>query len=342
LQAKYSCVKKYLFYVSAFLIFGFSLNAQQGELLIKKGTGGAYLEHKTAPKEGLFPLGRKYNVHPRHLAAFNQLDFNKGLSIGQLIKIPLTDTNFNQQTAKGIPVYYKTTGNESLANISIKNNKVSLSNLRSWNHLTDDHIPADTKLIIGYLITSDMQDQEPLTEEKKNEEKKPEITTGEEKKNPAREKETEAINKAETPQLADKETKLAFLPEKEKKPVDTTVVKTEKAADKPEIKTGFFKIYFDEQLKQSPVSKELLLTASVFQTASGWQDSKYYALLDGVEPGTIIKITNPENNQSIYAKVLYGMEGIRLNDGLDIRISDAAAAALAIKETDKFVLKIAY
>jgi hypothetical protein len=61
-----------------------------------------------------------------------------------------------------------------------------------------------------------------------------------------------------------------------------------------------------------------------------------------VDPGTIVKIINPGNNKILYAKVLYNMESIRQNQGLDIRISDAAAAALAISETDKFIVKVNY
>jgi hypothetical protein len=36
------------------------------------------------------------------------------------------------------------------------------------------------------------------------------------------------------------------------------------------------------------------------------------------------------------------MSGIRLNAGLDIRISNSAAAALEINETDKFIVKLSY
>ena len=61
-----------------------------------------------------------------------------------------------------------------------------------------------------------------------------------------------------------------------------------------------------------------------------------------MEPGTIVKITNPSNNKTIYAKVLYGMEGIRQNQGLDIRISNAAADALGISDTDKFIVKVSF
>jgi hypothetical protein len=61
-----------------------------------------------------------------------------------------------------------------------------------------------------------------------------------------------------------------------------------------------------------------------------------------VPPGTIIRVINPTNNKSIYAKVLGEMSGIRQNEGLNIRISNAAADALEVMETDKFIVNINY
>ena len=90
------------------------------------------------------------------------------------------------------------------------------------------------------------------------------------------------------------------------------------------------------------MSKEQTVTSSIFKTMSGWQDAKYYLLINGVEPGTIVKLTNPSNSKVVFAKVLYSMDKIRENQGVDIRISDAAAASLAVNETDKFILKVNY
>jgi hypothetical protein len=86
----------------------------------------------------------------------------------------------------------------------------------------------------------------------------------------------------------------------------------------------------------------MTVTSGIFKTTSGWQDAKYYLLIDKVEPGTIVRITNPANNKIVYAKVLYAMEGIRQNEGLDIRISNAAASALDITDIEKFIVKVNY
>ncbi|HYO22643.1 MAG TPA: peptide-binding protein, partial [Flavisolibacter sp.] len=88
--------------------------------------------------------------------------------------------------------------------------------------------------------------------------------------------------------------------------------------------------------------KDDMVTAGIFKTASGWQDAKYYALIDGVEPGTIIRIVNPNNNKAIYAKVLDKMTGIRQNQGYNVRISNAAATALEVTDAEKFIVRVNY
>ena len=342
-------MKKLMTVVS--LLFFYSIVFSQ-DLVIKSGSKGSYLEHKVAAKEGLFPLGRMYNVHPRHIANFNGIDFNKGLAIGQKINIPLTDTNFKQDVNKGVPVYY-VSEKESLANISVKS-KAQIGNLRGWNNLATDNVSAGTRLIIGFLITNEMQDkvvtitpktlvvEESISNVKKQEtsEKKQPVSDSKNvvvveesvsnvKKAEEQKKQTEPVAKETPPEVKEE-------PKKNEPPI----VKPQES--KNEDGTGYFKTNFNQQLKTSPLTKEQTLTSSIFKTQSGWQDGKYYLLINGVEPGTIVKITNPSNSKTVYAKVLYSMDKIRENQGVDIRISDAAASSLAVSETDKFILKVNY
>lgn len=311
------------------------------DLEIKSGQKGLYLVHKVAPKEGLFPIGRMYNVHPRHIASFNGIDFNKGLAIGQLINIPLTDTNFKQAVNAGVPVYYVPGSKESLANISVKY-KAPINNLRSWNKLIDDNVSANSKLIIGFLITNELKDRV-VTITPRVEESVSNVKKADEQKKKADDviiKETE--EKKEEPKKVEPEIKeeKPKLVQEEPKKTEPVVVKPTESVNNDG--TGYFKNNFFQQVKTSPLSKEQTVTSSIFKTMSGWQDAKYYLLINGVEPGTIVKLTNPSNSKVVFAKVLYSMDKIRENQGVDVRISDAAAASLAVNETDKFILKVNY
>ena len=364
---KYIPMKKLLTLVLPLSFYSFIFSQ---DLVVKSGSKGFYLEHKVAPKEGLFPIGRKYNVHPRHIANFNGIDFNKGLAIGQQINVPLTDTNFKQGVNAGVPVYYNVTEKESLANISVKT-KAPINNLRTWNDIKVDNMSSGTKLIIGFLITNEMQDrvvtiapkpvvvEESVSNVKKNEELKRQ--TDEPKKDAPK---TEAVVVEESVSNVKKSDDLKKQSEDPKKEIAKTEPavteesvsnvkkseelkkQTEPVAKQPGTKTddgtGYFKSNFNQQVKTSPQTKEQTVTSSIFKTSSGWQDGKYYLLINGVEPGTIVKLTNPSNSKIVYAKVLYAMDKIRENQGVDIRISDAAASTLSVSETDKFILKVNY
>ena len=340
---KLMTVVSFLFFYS----FAFSQN-----LVIKSGSKGLYLEHKVASKEGLFPLGRMYNVHPRHIANFNGIDFNKGLAIGQQINIPLTDTNFKQNVNKGVPVYY-VSEKESLANISSKS-KAQIGNLRGWNNLTTDNLSAGTKLIVGFLITNEMQDkvvtvtpktlvvEESVSNVKKQEASENKQPVNEVKKDVVVEESVSNVKKAEEQKKQTEPAIKETPPEVKEEPKKTEPPVVKPQASTNQDGTGYFKNNFFQQVKTAPLTKDQTVTSSIFKTQSGWQDGKYYLLINGIEPGTIVKITNPSNSKTVYAKVLYAMDKIRENQGVDMRISDAAASSLAVSETDKFILKVNY
>jgi hypothetical protein len=233
---------------------------------------------------------------------------------------------------------------EGLYRVSVNNNKVLMANLRKWNDLKSDQIAPGQKLVVGYLVSSDMStakaapavepERQPAT---KAPEEKAVVKREEEKPLPKKEEEKPVIT-------AEATTK----PEPvQKKESSVTVEKKQESAKASTVAVhdangGFFKTSFDAQSKSQPTRKDEMATAGIFKTASGWQDAKYYALIDGVEPGTIIRIVNPNNNKAVYAKVLDKMTGIRQNEGYDVRISNAAATALDISETDKFFVRVNY
>lgn len=318
------------------------LNAQDG-LVVKQGDKGLYLEHTVSSGQGLYSVGRLYSVSPKYIASFNKLDMNKGLEIGQVVRIPLTDTNFTQKNNKGVPVYYTVGASEGLMKVSNVNNKVTLQKLRDWNGLKSDALQVGQRLIVGYLTAKEMQnytasapkptpvkqDEKPVTKPGPVEDKpktQPVTTTQPEPVQPAPKEEP----KKEEPKREEP---------KREEPKRTEPVSKPQA---PSSEQGYFKTDYEQQIKQNPVSKNTTVTAGIFKTSSGWEDAKYYLLIDGVATGTIVQLINPDNNKAIYAKVLGEMNGIRQNQGLGIRISNAGAAALGLGDTEKAILKIAY
>jgi LysM repeat protein len=304
----------------------------QNELLVQRSEKGLYLSHTVVAGENFYSIGRLFNVSAKEIAGFNGLDMEKGLNIGQEIRIPLTRGNFNQTAAKGRPVYYVVGNGEGLYRVSVNNNKVLMASLRKFNNLTSDQINAGEKLIVGYLVSTqadrisepsaDVASVTPPTDKQTSlPDKKPEATPDRvhaqpQQQEPGQKEEVVAEKLPPPPPAAPQQ--VAY--------TDGT--------------GGYFRTHFDQQIRQQPVKHDETASAGIFKTASGWQDAKYYALMDKVEPGTIIRITNPTNNKVVYAKVLGEMSGIRQNQGYDVRISNAAASALEVADTDKFIVRV--
>jgi len=277
---------------------------------------GLHVKHSVAAKESFYSVGRLYNIPAKEIAAYNNLDMENGLNIGQTLMIPLTSSNFSQTTDGGTPVYYVVGQQEGLYRVSVKNNKVLMASLRKWNHLASDEISPGQKIIIGFITSPALAKTvtiTPKTEPIVVQQEKPKPAEPVEQQKKESEKISQPITTSTTPQ---------------------TVVKNNGG--------GFFKKQFEQQSKTTNANKDQTATASIFKTASGWQDGKYYALIDGVDPGTILQVVNPSNNKTIYAKVLGAMSGINQNKGLDVRISNAAANVLDINDTEKFIVKVNY
>ncbi|MDQ2863502.1 MAG: LysM peptidoglycan-binding domain-containing protein, partial [Bacteroidota bacterium] len=109
-------------WISIFLlvvVMGNTSFAQKNALIIEGASPDLYLLHKVVPKENFYSIGRLYNVSPKGLASYNNLQFENGLSVGETLKIPLSESNFSQSTsgtgAEGlIPVYHHVQPKEGL------------------------------------------------------------------------------------------------------------------------------------------------------------------------------------------------------------------------------------
>lgn len=146
--------------------------------------------HTVGAKETLFSIGRQYNVHPRELAAFNNIPYGTGLNIGQVIKIPSKTTmaalpattpastpEVKKETVVAtpevkkeakvvaapkkaeekftmVPIYHKVQKKENLYQISRQYNKVPIADIKKWNNLSTDALSEGMNLIVGYKKTS--------------------------------------------------------------------------------------------------------------------------------------------------------------------------------------------
>ncbi len=320
------------------LFFINALHAQD-QLLIAEGTSpNFFIVHKAEPKENYYSLGRTYNVPPKEIASYNSFEFEKGLNLGQVIKIPLTANNFLQNEASKndealIPVYHIVKAKEGLYRVSTNYNKVPLEQLKKWNHLASDAVSNGNKLIIGFLKVQ--KDVSPLAQNNhtvspvaiNNDDKK--VTPDAPKETVPAVKNTEAVKPADTGGES-------------KTTVKEQTVNNNTQASKTSINYngGSFKNLYEEQHNgKTPVTENGL--SGVFKSTSGWKDGKYYCFNNTAAPGTILKVTNSANGKSIYAKVLDIIPDINQNAGLTLHISNAAAEELGVNNS-KFDCSINY
>ncbi|HYE56833.1 MAG TPA: LysM peptidoglycan-binding domain-containing protein [Chitinophagaceae bacterium] len=298
-----------------FLTCSIFVKAQDAELVVQGTSPKLYLVHTVAAKETWYSVGRLYNISPKELAPFNGLKMDAPLNIGQTLKIPLVTSNFSQTGGKAsgevlVPVYHVVQEKEWMYRISQNHNKVPVEKLEQWNRITNDELKAGMKLVIGYLKVK--EGQSTLASRKISVTSQPPVAVNKPENKPVppavKEDNTETVNRTE--------------------PVARTDNKPQQTENRPVVNRsldyngGYFRSQF------SNLGKSTAGTAGVFKSTSGWQDGKYYALMNNVPVGTIIKVDHPVTRKSVYAKVLGQLPEMKESSGLAIRLSDAAAAEL--------------
>lgn len=349
-------MKAILFFL--LLIFSLQAIAQQPKLYAAKNERGIYIEHKVQPKENWYSVGRMYAISPKEIAAFNGLSMDKGLSIGQALKVPLIASNFIQTASTvGLPVYHIVQPKEGLLKVA-STYELSLAGIKSLNGLTTDQVNIGYQLVVGYIgttgqvissstptsgastttaattsTTSNTATSTNATSTKTGssqttvtapsvvnttaQKTQPAVSTAVQKPVVVTEK-----PKEETPKVAPKAVEKVNQPK-----VQNTEVKPTVAGSNNYFATGF-----NQQSKEGKEQKLENPVYGIFKSSSGWQDGKYYILMNDVVPGTIVKLTVNETGKSVYAKVLGAVPPGKESEGMALRLSNAGAAALSMPE----------
>lgn len=308
----------------------------QSGLNIQGASPDLHLSHTISSKDTWYSVGRLYNINPKEAANYNGTTTDKPLSVGQQIKIPLTTANFSQNGSKSadevfVPLYHTVQAKEWMYRISVNHNKVPIETLEKWNNISRDNATAGTKLIVGYLKVK--QGQSALaTGAVSSSSTLPPVATKE-----ATAPKKEGIVKKPDP-VKNEEIKKEEPLKKIEPPLTTDVSKKEESAESRtnvNFKGGYFKTQYDA------TGKSTSGVSGIFKSTSGWNDGKYYALMNNVPVGTIVRVNFPSTNKIIYAKVLGTLPDMRESAGMTIRISDAAATELGAGNS-KFTVDVKY
>lgn len=258
--------------------------------------------------------------------------------------------------------------------------KVPAQSLKQWNNLSSDNITPGAPLIVGHLKIKGDQTAVSSVKANAATNTTVAVTKPEQKTTapavkdepvvvapPAQKEEKKddktfssiETKKAETPtattKVAPKEEVKETAPVKTTAPVkepvkeaSPTPAATEQKSAKSERRAidlsnsaeGAFSSIFTSELSKKSLNNKNG-EAATFKSTSGWQDKKYYVLMNEVAPGTIVKIQGGPEGKVVYAKVLGSMPEMKENNGLMLRVSNAAAAYLGIVDP-KFPVEISY
>jgi LysM repeat protein len=324
------------------------VSAQDKTLVVEGISPNLYLNHIVSPKENYYSIGRMYNISPKEFAPYNHLTMDKGLALGQVIKIPLTSNNFVQSGSSAgdevlVPVYHTVKDKEGLFHISADYNKLPLTTLKKWNNISGEAVNNGTELIIGYLKVK--KDLSPLaakegTKTNLGEESTMEVRPAKEIPKPVKKSKIIETPKEEVAVTPQPEIKKEEPVKKEVKPEPFVTEQTTTTGGK-EFGGGVFKNDFGKQTSDKELVKENG-AAAIFKSTSGWDDGKYYCLYNAAASGTIIKVTNTGTGKIVYAKVLDIIPDIKQNNGIVIRLSNAAAGELGVNDENKFDCTLEY
>lgn len=330
--------------LSFILLTSLSLLGQQQKFIVRSADSQLFLEHKVVPKENWYSVGRIYFISPKEIASFNKLSMDKGLAIGQLLKIPLKQENFSQSIAlennggKIVHIVQPKEGLYKLANLY----NVDKELLKKMNKLSSDQLNVGTNLVIGYLLPQ----VEPLASVATSIPAKPTAETTKsakvaDKELVIEEKAKQPAPPSETVVPATQTSAKSIQTAAPVKVEEETVVPAKPVAANPAAKSSpalkveksYFSTLYEQQSKEGKQQKLENSVYGVFKSTSGWQDGKYYVLMNNVVPGTVVKLVSKSGDKVVFAKVLGAVPPGKESEGLALRMSNAAIAALGVGDT---------
>ncbi len=301
------------FYFILLLVSFFTISVMaQDKIIVHGQSPKLYIWHTVVSKENLYSISSAYYVSTAVVAKQNKLKEKSILKPGKKIKIPLNKNNFTQSikinNSNYIPLYYVVNKKESLSMIAKKNGKLNIDLLKKWNRLNNNKIKPSQKIIIGFLIRKSEQSAI-IESDKTNQDFNIKSDNG--------------YDIQEKPK-----SDIQIVTSKFDTAVVNELMNNSENAEASEDE-GFFVDSFPVANKYNQQHTRTGRVAT-FKSTSGWTDKKYFVLMNDLPIGTIVRITNLDNNRSICAKVIGGLPAIKSNNNLLIRVSSAAAHTLKI------------
>lgn len=278
----------------------------------------AYINHTVKKSETISSVAQSFGIDSKELMKLNGLSGPSSLSEGAVLKIPVN--GIVKSSCEGgdscHPVYYTVQQSEGLYRIGKNHGNIKVSQIKQLNHLKSEAVSKGQQLLIGYIIVTGNF-----------------VTAGEPVKN-----DSLAISPVINTKSDNSEQAGATGNLENAAPVKPTV--TGKLIADSSLLTYKGQGLFQPLFKST--GQMAVKNIAVFKSESGFSDGRFYALMDGVATGTIIKVTNVENAHVVYAKVVGSLPQVKHAENIQLRISSAAMLALGFYFEEMYSVQAQY
>lgn len=296
----------------SFLVLALSAFAMpQDSIGIKVIDGKTYIMHKVTKGEGVYGIGKKYGVAASEIFAANE-GSEKSIKIDQILLIPKSglstagssNSNNTKPTGKTEKIYHVVAKGQTLSSIA-RDHKTTVAEIKQLNNLKSDNISLGQKLIVGETkVTSDNSSNgnssAPVKQEPKPE-TKPESNT----------------TPADVPQPTSNNV------------VVKTNVDEKPMADKPGQVVNTYSTDDGDEVNESGIA--------VISEEGDLSQERSFILHPTAKIGTIVMITNPENNSTVFARVV---GNCKPEQGVILKMSKTVASKLELSQNS--VVKLSY
>ncbi len=285
---------------------------------------GKFFYHRVAPKQTIYSLCKFYGITPHQMKEINPALKVRMIQVQELLKVPISaklirvaELPLNRSTYT--PVYYEVKQSEGLYRISKNYFSIKPEKIMQLNGMSSDELKLGQLLLLGW-VPLDIFEKKAV----KNIVVKPVGKT------------TTTITGTKVPIVVTAPTSN----EKDKAIIKATITEAVAKVEK-------------EEAKITPASNKEKFEAGTIkykksseQGAAFWhkelKGSKgLYVLHKSAAPGTILSITNPMFNATIYAKVAGNIPANTYPDDIKVIVSPEVAARLGARDA-KFFAKITY
>lgn len=296
----------------------------QDSIGMKTVDGKQYIMHKVTKGEGVYSISKKYGVSASDIYASNS-GADKGIKIDQILLIPggskgMTSTSGAGGSAttttsvkKVDKKYHVVAAGQTLSSLAKKFN-TTVADIKKWNNLKSDNINLGQKLVVGETITYAQQTTTQQQTPKKEVEK------------PVKIKEEEEI----VEEIVDPTDKpVAAKTESTTNTTENVVVNTDQKST-PVVATKPYVVEDGDEVTESGTG--------VVSTDGELGQERSFVLHPTAKVGTIIMITNPENNNAVFARVV---GSCKPSNGTILYMSKTVADKLGVNGDSKLTINYA-